>query len=340
MSSTPRQTVAGADGDTGRKGKRSRSRYRRVVWLATLWTLTVLAFTAWGLYDVIRARSTAGAHAVDHGSDYRYDATAPEVPAQLTPRGDPENLSAVLFHRDLSQRIREIEYEASVPQEAGQSRFSLVIPDGPLETRIGQFADASVSRELDKDYITADAEVRQNRVLLRVAFDRRSAALGSPGSYLGTISVVDPRVERVDIPFTVSLAYPWWQFVCVLLLLMLLPATLYLWFLRGSFSQEGNLSLAGLQNWLFSRNALMSIGTGIAAAVSVWMATYFSSDSWGVSVTAATAMFGATFSSFIAAASAVTAAGAEEPTTAQGGEDLAVDGVPANTQAAPDPVPA
>ena len=284
--------------------------------LAAVWAVSIVGSVAWGVIDVTRAHARAAGDAVDHSDDFVADATRVGERAQLTPRTDPEPLSAVVFQRELGLRRRMVEYEVSYPPAEDAAGAAAVdeLDDGPVETQVGQFLDVTASRELDTRYIDATAEHRNGRLLLTVTFDRRSSALGAPGSYVGTISVVDPRVGRVDVPFRVALAFPWWQFVLALLLFMLLPATVYLWYLRGSFTPDAQPTFLGLQEWLFSRNAQMSFGTGVAAAASVWMATYISGETWGGSIAAATALFGATFSSFVAAATAVTAAGADTNT--------------------------
>jgi hypothetical protein len=136
------------------------------------------------------------------------------------------------------------------------------------------------------------------------------------------------------------MAYPWWQLVLSVLVAMLLPAILYVWFLRGSFTSQpspdtpagpaapgapagpgGPGAPAGpaphsgvklFEQWIFSRVALMSYGAGVAAAVGIFSATYARTENWGSDYTAATALFGAAFSAFIAAATGVTAAGADK----------------------------
>lgn len=298
---------------TPRGLQRLQSGYRPIVVLAGVWTAAIVLLLLWGLVDVSVARARVRAAEVDHAEDFRFDGPAPVTPAQLVARNDPETLAAVPFHRDLILQQRVIELTVPRPEAVEGTTVEPVRlpPGGQLETHVGQFIDVARGRELDSGWISAVATVRQpHRVLLTVRFDRRNARLGRPGNYLGTVSIVDSRVSRVDVPFTVSLAYPWWQFVGALLLAMLVLATMYLWLLRGSFGSR-ELTLDDLQRWLFSRNALLSVGTGVAGAISVWTATYFSNPSWGASATAATALFGATFSAFVAAATAVTAAGAE-----------------------------
>src|SRR5262249_4372767 len=113
------------------------------------------------------------------------------------------------------------------------------------------------------------------------------------------------------------MSYPWWQFVVAVLIAMLLPALLYVWFLRGSFTGHPGLTFAHLQAWIFSRVTLMSLGAGVAAALGVFSATYARAEAWGSDYTAATALFGATFSAFVAAATGVAAAGSDYNTAHQ-----------------------
>jgi hypothetical protein len=314
----------------------SARRHVQLVMLASAWVLAIVVLLVWGQADVLAASSRARNDAVNHADDFRAPATLTEtVPAQLVPRSDLETLTTVPFNRRLVIQRRIIEYTATYPEAAmadpepavaeGAGAAASTVDDAAsttqaverlaagdeLETTIGQFIERSATRELNERWIEAVATVEQpNRVLLTVRFDRRNARLGDPGSYTGVISIVDPRVSRVDQQFTVQLAYPWWQFVAAQLVAMLVLAILYLWLLRGSFG-SGELGLDGLERWLFSRNAVLSIGVGVGAAVSVWSATYFGNPSWDASFPAATALLGASFSAFVAASTAVTLAGTQ-----------------------------
>ena len=73
------------------------------------------------------------------------------------------------------------------------------------------------------------------QVLVVLTIARTYAGFAPAGDYAGTVSLVDPRIERVDIPLAVSMAYPVWQLPLVLLLLVLPLAIGYLWILKGSF---------------------------------------------------------------------------------------------------------
>lgn len=98
----------------------------------------------------------------------------------------------------------------------------------------------------------------------------------------------------MDVPFNVSLNYPVWQFVLALWVLMLLPATIYVWLLLGSFTTT-TLSIASFKQWIYSRNAIIALGTGATISFGFILATYFRAEAWGSEVTEATALFGGAF---------------------------------------------
>ncbi|MQA94922.1 MAG: hypothetical protein GEV11_09830 [Streptosporangiales bacterium] len=273
-------------------------RHWRIVSLISVWVAVLLVLVGWGLGD--HARGTAGARGCPAISAAA--AAAPTQPATLEPRSEPR--TAVPFQQDRAVRRRQVEYDVTDPDR--------VLAEGArLEVFVGQFLREDSARELRAENIAAAARVRGGQVLLDVCFDRTDPGFGEPGTYLGTVSIVDPRVARTDITFNVTMAYPYWQFVLAVLVVMLLPATMYVWFLRGSFISHHDMSLSDMQSWLFSRTTLMSLGAGFAASFGLFSATYVRSGDWGADYTAATALFGGTFSAFVAAATAVTAAGAD-----------------------------
>jgi hypothetical protein len=232
-------------------------------------------------------------------------ARPPDNPAVLKARTTAN--SGVPFGRDFGTRQRDIEYDVTANPEALKDAKSLAVDQTSFQT-------ASGSRQLDQNGILAWAEVKnQNRVLLHACF-KRDRSLGSPGTYVGTVSIIDSRVGRVDVPFNVSLNYPIWQFVLALWMLMLLPATLYVWLLLGSFT-DTRLSIKSFRNWIYGRNAIIALGTGATISFGFVLATYFKAEAWGSEVTEATALFGGAFSGFVAAAAGVTAAGQDKQPT-------------------------
>ena len=298
--------------------------YWRILVLSIVWLGLLVSLLVWGLVDRANAKTdTNGCPAQQPVAGI--PSQAPKQPAQLKPRAEPR--SAIAFYQDRVIARRRIEYD--ITDTAHTLRDNT-----PLEVSVDPFLNASNSRELRATDINATARTGHGRVILDVCFNRTDPEFGSPGSYNGVVTITDPRVTATDVTFAVTMAYPWWQFVLAVLVAMLLPAILYLWFLRGSFTSQTSRAprddaaaptapstptrsphkpgVQLFQEWIFSRVALMSVGAGLAAAVGIFSATYARTENWGSDYTAATALFGAAFSAFIAAATGVTAAGADK----------------------------
>ena len=271
------------------------------VWILLLiWAIALAALIRWGL---------AGASPKPAVPSICQPRQANNPP--LTPITNPAVLkphstvnSGIPFGRDFETKLRDIEYDVTANSSALKDATSLVV-------EMTQFQTATGGRQLDESDISAWAEVKnQSRVLLHVCFTR-DGSLGSPGTYVGTISIIDSRVARVDVPFNVSLNYPVWQFVVALWVLMLLPASIYVWLLLGSFT-DTRLTIASFREWIYSRNAIIALGTGATVSFGFILATYFKAEAWGSDVTEATALFGGAFAGFVATASGVTSAGQDK----------------------------
>lgn len=244
---------------------------------------------------------------------YRVCAETPravDAPADLIVVGSPT--TAVPFGRRLVSRTRTFDYEPADPTAlAGRTC---------LAVRVGSFFSDTGQEELDPAWIDARAVVVDGVVSIEVRFDRRSDRLGPPGSYVGTVSLVDEQVGRVDTPVTVTMSYPIWQWPLAMLVFLLVPALGYVWLLKGSFlgTQNVPLSLRDFHDYAFSRNHVIAVGSGAAAALSLFSATYLRSPTWGTDAVQALALFGSMFAAFVASATAVTAAGADRSGAAIG----------------------
>jgi hypothetical protein len=273
------------------------NRYWAVWLLLVLWAILLITFVVWGANRKAPAATLPTAcNAIDPDKP---PAQNPTNPAVLKPHTSA--ISGVPFGRGFGVQQRNIEYDATSNSDLLKDARSLAVETALFQTTAGD-------RQLDPDDIVAWAEVKsQNRVFLHVCFQRDNS-MGAAGIYTGTVSITDPRVARVDVPFNVSLNYPVWQLVIALWILMLLPASLYVWLLLGSFT-DTRLTIANFKTWIFSRNAIIALGTGGTVSFGFVLATYFKGEAWGVSVTEATALFGGAFAGFVAAAAGVTSAG-------------------------------
>jgi hypothetical protein len=243
--------------------------------------------------------------------------TGTQKPARLVPQGT--QVQSIAFGRGLTKQTRDFEFGLTDPSgllstaPAAKGATCLPVQVGGF-LRTGQVETA----ELNPEQIGATALIKGQQVLVRVILERRDPGFGPSGTYTGTISIVDPRTERVDIPLAVTLAYPVWRLPLVVLLLVLPVSVAYLWLLRGSFraavGQAGKtVTFAEFDEYIFSRNGLLAIGAGAGSAILVFSATYLRSPTWGGDFVEAIGLFGAMFAGFAAASSPVTAAGQEKP---------------------------
>jgi hypothetical protein len=141
-------------------------------------------------------------------------------------------------------------------------------------------------------------------VVLQVCVDRSGSKLADPGTYQSTVSIVDPRVAPIDTQVTITLNYPNWTRVLVLMVLAALGGTWYIWILRQKDEGERAISW-GFFKWCGSMIGVLSIAAGTVAAFAIFNATYLRGDSWGFSPQQPIALLGAMFSAFVTGAATV-----------------------------------
>lgn len=285
--------------------------YWRVTLVAVAYLALVGYFAVTGLQEHVRTSTHAQTRAAAT-NDQCPPGTAPPAGrplARLAPRGT--QVEVIAFGRDLGSQERLFEFAVTDPSGLLKNAHCLHAQVNPF-LRIGQVETA----QLDQSRIDAVAGIMGQQTLLTVTMHRDDATFAPSGAYTGTISIVDPRIERVDVPIAVSLAYPVWRLALVVLLLVLPLAIGYLWLLRGSFrggTNGGPVGLHEFDEYAFSRNGILAIGAGTASAVIVFSATYSSSPSWGGDFPDAIGLFGAMFAAFVATATPVTATGLDRP---------------------------
>jgi hypothetical protein len=205
--STASSSAPGApDAKPGRAA--GRGKWFRVYWklftVGVVWLSLLVILVIWGFIARASAQTDIAECAVDHAVTGSTE--PPEQPAQLKPRAEPK--ATVAFYQELRPATRVIEYDAD---DAGR-----LLRNGDwLEVRPGPFIAVTGGRELKAEDIHANAHVERGSVVLTVCFNRTDPDFGRPGTYSGIVSIIDPRVTRADANFTVSMAYPYWQFQIV-----------------------------------------------------------------------------------------------------------------------------
>jgi hypothetical protein len=194
---------------------------------------------------------------------------------------------------------------------------------------VAQFSPAESGREFSEDTLTAWAKMDKDRkngvvYLCMEAGERESAP---SGTYSGTITLADNRVQRLDVPVSMSMAWPKPFYVLGIGGIVCFIASWYVYFLRrpdlpdaikfgpdaGVITQakkeEADRTLRyGFQFWLgywrFVTTAVggLTIAAGTVGAATAFAAQYLSSADWSPGLGAWATFAGAVGSAFVAGA--------------------------------------
>jgi hypothetical protein len=207
------------------------------------------------------------------------------------------------FNRALATKTLTIQYGISgastvtIPY-SGPNQFPRLQVVDPL----GFIRDDQVP--LPDDRVSVASWVQNGRVLLKLCVQRSGPGFADPGTYQGTISIVDQRVGRVDVPIVVTLSYPNWRWIMALLVLAVLAGAWYVWVLQAKKAAEIAIGW-GFLDFYATMLGVLSAGAGVVFAFGVYTATYLNSLTWGSSSGEVFALFGAMFSAFLAGAATV-----------------------------------
>jgi hypothetical protein len=231
---------------------------------------------------------------------------APGLPPALPANYKPAKLvlisgqtTTLAFNRALATKTLTIQYGISgaIP-ETGASQF----PGLQVADPLGFIRDDQ--EPLPGDRVKVASWVQNGRVLLKICVQRTGPGFADPGTYQGTVSIVDPRVGRVDVPVVVTLAYASWQLIMSLLVAAVLAGAWYVWVLQAKKPEQAAIGW-DFVDFYGTMLGVLSIGAGVVAAFGVYSATYLNSTTWGSSSGQVFALTGAMFSAFLAGAATV-----------------------------------
>jgi hypothetical protein len=185
------------------------------------------------------------------------------------------------------------------------------MPQGtPIRVQLSDFVRSDFAR-LSPDLITASADAQGTLVRLSVCVDRGTKTKNAdPGRYSGNVVFNDSRIAEMTVPVTVTISYDnLWVVAVPTFVFVMLLASWYVWTLiAGVPMKQIVTSKSGLheyRQWLLSVGGVLSCAAGLAAAGTVFGATYLRSPSWGASSWEALALFGGMFTAFVTAATSV-----------------------------------
>jgi hypothetical protein len=210
--------------------------------------------------------------------------------------------TTLAFNRTVATKTLTIQYGISgagaIPG-TGASEF----PDLQVAAPLGFIRDDD-QEPLPGDRVAVASWVQNGRVLLKVCVQRSGPGFADPGTYQGTVSIVDPRVGRVDVPVVVTLSYATWQLIMFLLVGAVLAGAWYVWVLQAKKPDQAAIGW-DFVDFYSTMLGVLSIGAGIVAAFGVYSATYLNSTTWGSSSGQVFALIGAMFSAFLAGSATV-----------------------------------
>jgi hypothetical protein len=215
-------------------------------------------------------------------------------PASLQLR--PSQKASLAFGRSTSTRSRTLQFDVALGDAEQLGQYSKLAADlDPFQ----RDDDAELNRRM----MTVNAEFRDDRVRLTLCADRGgSEYLGDPGTYNGTVSIVDARVSRVDVPFTITLAESRWPIVVVVSELTVFAGMFWIWILDRRRSGTP-AKYKDWITWLLSPDGIVSCGLGLAGAATAFATLYLTSSTWAFDTPQVLALVGGVLAAFVAGSS-------------------------------------
>lgn len=171
--------------------------------------------------------------------------------------------------------------------------------DTPIDVRPGLFVRESDGLQMPQG-MHAWAGVSQHKSV-RVGFciDPATRLKMHPGTYQGSLVVVDPRVQSIDVPVSFTVSYPHMKILIAAALVLCLLASIFTYTLR-----KPNLEHMSYPRWTTSLIGALTIASGLIGATIVFAAQYLDADVWGENHTQLFAFIGAVTTAFITGATA------------------------------------
>jgi putative Ig domain-containing protein len=254
----------------------------------------LVVFPAWA-FMISQPRATPCIFSGEPGQALGFP-TQPVKPAKLVLISG--QTTTLAFYRALTTKILIIQYGVNgTIRDVGSGQY-------PNLNVVQQAFLRSDQTALPASQIRVAAWYQSGRVVLELCVQRSGLKLADPGTYVGTVSIVDSRVDRVDVPITITFSYPTWQYVLELLVLAVFAGSWYIWVLQDKQPEDLAVSW-GFVRWCGSMIGVLSIGAGVVAALSVYNASYLNSASWGYTASQPLSLLGAMFTAFLAGAATV-----------------------------------
>jgi hypothetical protein len=233
--------------------------------------------------------------------------TTPTTPTSstttTTTTTPPSTEQSRAARRTRQARLRQLRQERLARQAAAPARLER---GDRIQVQLGELQREDGARMPPRS-VSATAEMinAQNmEIVVCVAPNARTVAEVDAGAYSGVLSVVDPRVTRIDVPVRVEMQFNRWPVLVSLLVGTLIVASFVLYNgtrqLAGRTAALKPSTLRAFGDWLITNP--VAIGTGVVAAVAVFANQYLADSVWSGSSAEVFALIGAISAAFLGAA--------------------------------------
>lgn len=235
---------------------------------------------------------------------------------------EEDAVTSFKFGHDVNSGHRSISFTADRP----------VLGPRLLDVEVKGLAPTGSGRELGarevKAWAVVDPDRRHGTVYLCLVPGERLSA--PSGEFTGTLVVGSGRVERLDVPVTVTLAYARTTLVMLVGLAVALASSVYVYFLRRpelpelmvlglvtdsnprkDAEEKAQRALRssfgfwhGYWRWVSSASGAITVVAGLAGATTAFSAQYLASETWASGFKDWFAFIGAVATAFVAAGTA------------------------------------
>jgi hypothetical protein len=245
------------------------------------------------------------------------DPARPDSPLQLSLV--PDQTTTLDFGRSESVRVLDVDYRPAIAATSSGSGSQTVdstkslhklLSAPPLQVDVSQFRRDDGAVLMPKMVKARARVIGDDRVRVSLCVDRRKArTLADPGTYRGTVSIIDPRVTRTDIPLVVDEADPRWTFPLFLVLVSIVAGSWVTWMVKEKKADGDEFKPHEWFKWSGSAIGIICLVAGAIAGLATFQATYLSQGTWGTSIGDYVALLTGSFVAFMGVTTSLHVAG-------------------------------
>jgi hypothetical protein len=224
--------------------------------------------------------------------------------ATLTAKLLPTQRGEVDFGRALTERTLTVYLSLSNAPKTGTT----------FHSRTNQFLRSDGGSLNRSDIITTVTSDGPTLILTTCFLRDKTASLGDPGSYSGSVTIDDYRLKAaITVPMTVTMQYSNGVFLLWLYFAAVIPGAWCVWVLRSNRQGTQSALSRDFFAWATSVNGLVALVSGSIAAFAVYTGVYLRDPTWGYSGLQPLTLYGGMFSAYVTTSGLASLTGQKTP---------------------------